>query len=84
MSWICAVSAATAASCLSFSGDAALPQFENELTCVREFFLFFLFFFYDDSAGRRDDLIHALRLTRHLWYSIMARALSIFLRGSTR
>ena len=29
MSWIWAVSAATAASCLSFSGDAALPQFEN-------------------------------------------------------
>ena len=44
----------------------------------------FFFFFYDDSVGRRDDLIHALRLTRHLWYSIMARALSIFLRGSTR
>ena len=63
---------------MSFSGEAALPQFENELTCVREFFLFFLFFFYDDSVGRRDDLIHALRLTRHLWYSIMARALSIF------
>ena len=81
MSWIWAVKAATAASCLSFSGDAALPQFENELTCVREFFVFF---FYDDSVGRRDDLIHALRLTRHLWYSIMARALSIFLRGSTR
>ena len=60
---------------MSFSGDAALPQFENELTCVREFFVFF---FYDDSVGRRDDLIHALRLTRHLWYSIMARALSIF------
>ena len=83
MSWIWAVSAATAASCLSFSGDAALPQFENELTCVREFL--FLFFFYDDSEWRRrDDLMYALRLTRHLWYSIMARALSIFLRGSTR
>ena len=36
----------------------------------------FLFFFL--RLGRRDDLIHALRLTRHLWYSIMARALSIF------
>jgi hypothetical protein len=29
MSWICAVKAATAASCFSFSGEAALPQFEN-------------------------------------------------------
>ena len=61
---------------MSFSGEAALPQFENELTCVRDF--------YDDSVGRRDDLIHALRLTRHLWYSIMARALSIFFFSSAR
>ena len=30
------------------------------------------------AVRRRDDLIYALRLTRHLWYSIMARALSIF------
>ena len=35
-------------------------------------------FFFFTTMGRRDDLIHALRLTRHLWYSIMARALSIF------
>ena len=33
--------------------------------------------FYNDER-RRDDLIYALPLTRHLWYSIMARALSIF------
>ena len=79
MSWIWAVKAATAASCLSFSGDAALPQFENELTCVREFFLIFFM-----TTLRRDDLVYALELTRHLWYSIMARALSIFLRGSRR
>ena len=52
------------------------PVREGADLCARIFFFFFT------TRVRRDDLVYALELTRHLWYSIMARALSIFLRGS--
>ena len=35
-------------------------------------------------CGDATILIYALQLTRHLWYSIMARALSIFFFSSAR
>ena len=58
------MSAATAASCLSFSGEAALPYASNEVNRGLRLV--------DFCTGilaqlENDD-------TRHLWYSIMARA----------